>query len=170
VLLTSTGLPARAGWAEDSRFAVLAVSHDRSPTAAPDFSLRTPEGQTLTLSGFRGRVVFLNFWATWCAPCRIEMPEMERLHRDFQKQGLVVLAVDLQESPKLVTKFMRDFRLSFPALLDADSRVAVQFRVQGLPTTILIARDGRSLGRAIGPREWAGPEGRALIRDLLDRR
>lgn len=169
LLLTSTGAPARAVWAEDPRFADLALSHDRSPTPAPDFSLRTPEGRTLTLTGFRGRVVFLNFWATWCEPCRLEMPEMERLQREFRNHGLVVLAVDLQESPKLVAKFMQELRLSFPALLDSDLRVASQFRVLALPTTILIGRDGRPLGRAIGPREWAGPAGRALIRDLLER-
>ena len=167
LMLTWTGPIARVASAQDPLFAGLAVTHERSASEAPDFTLRTPEGGTLALSGLRGRVVFLNFWATWCAPCRIEMPEMERLHREFKDRGLLILAVDLDESPKLVAKFMQEFRLSFPALLDSDSRVASRYRLQGLPTTILIDRQGRTVGRAVGPREWAGPEGRALIRSLL---
>ena len=170
LVLPWAGLGGRSAWARDPVFAAVAVAHDRSQSAASNFALQTPDRRTLALFSFRGRVVFLNFWATWCPPCRLEMPGMEQLPRELKEQGLVVLAVNLEESPKLVAKFMKEFRLDFPALLDSDSSVAARYRVQGLPTTILIDREGRSVGRAVGPREWAGPEGRALIRSLLEGR
>jgi thiol-disulfide isomerase/thioredoxin len=131
--------------------------------------LSTPEGSTLTLGEFRGKVVFLNFWATWCPPCRVEMPSMERLHKEFKDQGLAMLAVDVQESPNEVARFMKQFRLSFPALLDLEGEVTLRYRVSGLPTTLLIDRSGRVVGAAVGPRNWASPEATALIRSLLDR-
>ena len=122
----------------------------------------------MTLSTLRGQVVFLNFWATWCPPCREEMPSIERLHQEFKDQGLAVLAVDVGERPTLVAKFMKDFRLSFPVLLDRGSEVWSRYGVGGLPTTILVDRRGRIVGGAIGPRDWASPAGRALIRSLLE--
>jgi thiol-disulfide isomerase/thioredoxin len=153
LVLMWTGSIGRAAWAQDPIFATMAIAHDTSGSEAPGFALPTSGGQTVVLSSFRGRVVFLNFWATWCPPCRLEMPAMERLHQDFKDQGLVILAVDIEESPKLVAKFMKEFRLTFPALLDADSRMSSRYGVRGLPTTVLIDRQGRSVGRAIGPRE-----------------
>lgn len=92
---------------------------------------------------------------------------MERLHQEFKDQGLAVLAVNMQESPKQVARFMRDFRLSFPALLDSDLQVARLYQVRGLPTTYLIDRTGRVVGQAVGARDWASPGSRALVRSLL---
>lgn len=167
---TWAALTGPAAWAEDPLFAPLAVTHDRSAREAPDFTLRNPAGRTLALSALRGQVVFLNFWATWCSPCKIEMPEMEQLHREFKSQGLAVVGVDLDESPELVAKFMRELGLTFPVVVDTGSHVASRYRVLGLPTTVLIDRQGRTRGWAVGPREWAGPAGRALMRGLLERR
>jgi peroxiredoxin len=92
---------------------------------------------------------------------------MERLSQEFKDQGLAVVAVDLQESPKLVARFMKDFRLSFPAALDADGKVAARYQVRGLPSTFLVDRAGRVVGQAVGPRDWASPESKRLIRWLL---
>lgn len=170
LMLAWSGPIGRPALAQDPLFATMAVTHEKAEPEAPDFALRTPDGRTLTLSTFRGRIVLLNFWATWCAPCRVEMPSMERLHQDFKDVGLVILAVDLDESPKLVAKFTQDFRLTFPALLDTGSRVASRYEVRGLPTTILIDRRGRVVGTAIGPRDWASAGGPALIRSLLGQR
>lgn len=155
-------------WAGDPPSQALRVAHPDTPGLAPDFRLATPDGRTIALGDLRGRLVFLNFWATWCPPCRVEMPSMERLHREFKDQGLVVLAVDLQESPRQVARFMRDFRLTFPALLDAEAEVAARYGVRGIPTTFLIDRQGRIVGSAVGPRDWAGAEARQLIRTLLE--
>jgi peroxiredoxin len=154
-------------WAKDPLFQAMEVVHGKG-TPAPEFSLSTPEGNTIALAQLRGQVVFLNFWATWCPPCRVEMPSMERLHKEFKDQGLVMLAIDIGESPKQVARFMKEFRLSFPALLDADYDVSSRYRVQGLPSTFLIDRSGRIVGLAVGARNWASPEGKALIRSLLD--
>lgn len=92
---------------------------------------------------------------------------MERLHQEFKDQGLAVLAVNVQESPKQVARFMRDFRLTFPALLDSDMKVTAAFRVRGLPSTFLVDRGGQLVGQAVGAREWASPQSKALVRSLL---
>jgi len=169
VLLLAWRLPiGRPAPTPDSPYAEMEVVRHKGAPEAPDFSLPTLEGQTVTLSALRGRVVFLNFWATWCPPCREEMPSIERLHRELKDQGLVVLGVDVDESPKLVAKFIEDFRLGFPVVLDAGSHVFSRYGVRGLPTTILIDRQGRVVGAAVGPRDWASPAGRALIRSLLE--
>jgi peroxiredoxin len=157
-------------WARDPVFRAMEVAHADPASEAPGFSLVTPEGTTIRLEQFRGRIVLLNFWTTWCPPCRVEMPSMERLHREFMSQGLVVLAVDIRESPKQVARFMKEFRLSFPPLLDTDGEVAARYRVQGIPTTVLIDRGGRIVGTVVGPREWSSPEAQAVIRSLLNRR
>lgn len=95
---------------------------------------------------------------------------MEQLDKELKHEGLAVLAVDIQESPKQVARFMREFRLSFPALLDTDGEVASRYREQGIPTTVLIDRSGRIVGTVVGPREWSSPRAQALIRSLLNRR
>jgi thiol-disulfide isomerase/thioredoxin len=160
--------PGEGAWASDPLFQAMGVRHPGKEARAPDFKLPTPEGATLALEQFRGKVVFLNFWATWCPPCRVEMPAMERLHKEFKDQGLAMLAVDVKESSNEVARFMKQFRLSFPAVLDADGDVTIRYRVSGLPTTYLIDRSGRVVGAAVGPRNWASPEAMALIRSLLD--
>jgi peroxiredoxin len=157
-------------WARDPVFRAMEVAHAAPASAAPEFSLATPDGKTISLAQLRGQVVFLNFWATWCAPCRLEMPSMEQLHREFKNQGLAVLAVDIRESPKQVARFMKEFRLSFPPLLDTDGEVAARYRVQGMPTTVLIDHGGRIVGVVVGPRQWSSPEAKALIRSFLNRR
>jgi peroxiredoxin len=158
----------RSAATQGSPFTELSVVRYKGDAEAPDFSLPTLEGGAVTVSTLRGQVVFLNFWATWCPPCREEMPSIERLHREFRDQGLAILAVDVDERPTLVAEFMKDFRLSFPILLDRGSEVSSRYGVGGLPTTILVDRRGRIVGGAIGPRDWASPAGRALIRSLLE--
>jgi len=170
LFLSWAGPMARPASAQDPLFTAMAVAHRKDVLEAADFALPTSDGRIVTLSAFRGRVVLLNFWATWCAPCRVEMPSMERLYRELMALDFVILAVDLDESPKLVANFMRDFCLSFPALIDSGSQVASRYGVRGLPTTILIDRRGRVVGEALGPRDWATAAGRALIRSLVERR
>jgi peroxiredoxin len=135
--------------------------------AATDFTLPNLEGQQVSLHDYRGKVVFLNFWATWCIPCREEMPAMEQLHQTFQQQGLVILAVDLKESPDKVKAFFDQYRLSYTALLDGSGSVFRDYQVMGLPTTYLIGRDGTLLAHGVGGRDWTRAEGKDLIRALL---
>ena len=135
--------------------------------AAPDFTLPDLHGQQVALHDYRGKVVFLNFWATWCIPCREEMPAMEQLHQTFQSQGLAILAVDLKESPDKVTAFFEQYQLSFTALLDESGSVFRDYQVMGLPTTYLISREGKLLARGVGGRDWTRAEGKDLIQTLL---
>lgn len=105
LLLSSTDPMARLSSAQDPLFAALAVVHYKDEPEAPDFALPTAEGRIVTLSAYRGWVVLLNFWATWCAPCRAGMPSMERLYRELMAEDFVILAVGPDESPKVAARF-----------------------------------------------------------------
>ena len=119
---------------------------------APDFRLETPGGELVSLSDFRGQVVVLNFWATWCTPCRAEMPEFQALWEEHQVQGdVVVLAVNLQEGREQVNGFIEDFGLTFPVVLDASGEVLDQYGLPGLPGTFFIDASGVLQGRVLGP-------------------
>ncbi|MEX2031891.1 MAG: redoxin domain-containing protein [Dehalococcoidia bacterium] len=117
---------------------------------APDFVLEVPEtSEHLRLSDFRGQTVVLNFWATWCVPCRTEMPDLQE---EFESEaGVVVLAVNAQESDGAVTRFVDDFDLSFPVVLDRDGSVREHYGVIGLPATVFIDPDGVIRSRNFGP-------------------
>jgi peroxiredoxin len=138
------------------------------PQAAKEFSVPTPDGGTLRLADLRGQVVFLNFWATWCPPCLEEMPSMERLHRRYGEQGLVVLAVSVDvEGARVVVPFLKEHGLTFPVGLDPRMSLAERYGVRALPSTFLVDREGRLAGMALGPRQWDGTAAYALIESLL---
>ncbi len=158
--------PQNARSAVDDLFRKAGISKINQGAAA-DFALRDVSGATVTLSGYQGNLVFLNFWATWCGPCREEMPSMERLYRQIGGQGLVMLAVNEKESVAQVATFMRSHGLSFPALLDVDGKVSSAYRVWGLPTTYLIDGSGRIIGMKSGPRDWASREVVDAVRRLV---
>ncbi len=124
---------------------------------APDFALRATDGSEVSLETLRGKVVLLNFWATWCPPCKAEMPDLNVLHRDYgPAHDFAVVGVNLEESPEQVEAFARDFRISFPLLLDSKGEVTGErFAVRTLPTSIIIDRDGYIRDSWIGqiPRE-----------------
>ena len=137
---------------------------------APALALPDEEGkQTWRLSELRGKVVLVNFWATWCPPCRKELPSMERLWQQFKDQGLVVLGVNVAEDADAVFAFSNglDTPLSFPLLLDEDAAVTQSWPVQGLPTTYLIDKQGRIAFGAIGGREFDSPAIVEQVRQLL---
>ncbi|MBI2847216.1 MAG: TlpA family protein disulfide reductase [Chloroflexi bacterium] len=127
-----------------------------SSLVAPDFRLASLDGNTLSLSELRGRPVLVNFWATWCGPCRAEMPILEKVHRDKASEGLVILGVDVGEDERTVRAFVRDFQLSFPVLLDRAQKVTEQYRILGIPTSFLIDRNGIIRFVKVGPfyGEW----------------
>ncbi len=140
---------------------------------APDFTLRDLQGKPVQLSRVLGeKAVFLNFWATWCVPCREEMPTMERAYREYKAKGLEILAVSIDTGPesaakKSVVQFMQELRLSFPALLDHEMKVAGLYRVFGIPATLLIDRRGMIRAVEVGPRDWFSPDSRQKLEDLL---
>lgn len=137
---------------------------------APDFSLQDVTGKAIRLKDFRGKVVFLNFFATWCVPCREEMPAMDRLYRTYKDRGLVVLAVDIREGTKAVQAFTQELKLSFPTLLDKDGSVAYAYGVRPVPATYLVGHDGKVMWRAFGSREWSSSGARQYFSSLLEGR
>lgn len=166
ILVAATGLPgiARAG----DPFAELRLIRPKRPTAATDFTVPQLSSQQLRLSDFRGRVVFLNFWATWCVPCREEMPSMERLYRRYGGRGLTILAVSVDRGgPATVAAFVKMLRLTYPIGLDPRMEVAEQYRVRALPSSFLVDRHGDVAGIAVGPRDWDNPAARAVVETLL---
>lgn len=110
---------------------------------APLFSLSTPRGEMMDLAAFEGQVVLINFWATWCPPCRDEMPVIEAAHQKYGSQGFRVLAVNVQETPTQVEAFRQQLGLSFPMVLDSQGHVTRVYRVQNLPRSFFLGRDGR---------------------------
>ncbi len=119
-----------------------------------DFSLTTIGNEPVRLSDYRGKVVFLNFWATWCPPCKMELPSMEKLYERMKGRPFVILAVNVDESdPANVGRFVRDMHLTFPVLLD-DGSVSKAYRVNGIPTSFIIRKDGTIDAIVNGARPW----------------
>ncbi|MBI1995127.1 MAG: TlpA family protein disulfide reductase [Deltaproteobacteria bacterium] len=139
---------------------------ENSPT--PDFSLPTPDGRKISLKDFRGKIVFLNFWASWCAPCREEMPAMDRLYKEFKDKNFVVLAVAVKDRKQDAISFVKELKLTYPIGLDPEGEVGLLYGAWGLPTTYLIGTKGEGLARAWGPAEWHGPAARNLIKELTE--
>jgi len=119
---------------------------------APDFQLQSLDGQAVSLSGLRGRPVMLNFWASWCGPCRVEMPFIQGVFEDsdWAEQGLVILGINVGDSPSDARKFMEDNRLSFTMLVDTDQSIARDYNVRAIPATYFIDKNGIIKDRKIG--------------------
>jgi peroxiredoxin len=144
---------------------ILRIPHVTRPV---EIQLKDVYGNTVRLSDFRGKVVFLNFWATWCAACVVEMPSMEKLHRRLKDKDFVMIAINAQESNVQVKTFFEKLKLSFAALLDSNGEVATGFAVNALPTTFVLDKEGRIVGAAIGPREWNSRASIALFEYLIE--
>jgi peroxiredoxin len=137
------------------------------PKRAEDFAVTLVQGDTLTLKEQRGKAVMVNFWATWCPPCREEMPAMERLHRRHQARGFVLLAVSVDTDAALVKPFLAQHKLTFPVALDAKMELANAYGVRALPASFLIDREGNLAALALGPRAWDNKAAHALVERLL---
>lgn len=138
---------------------------------APNFELYDRRGNLHQLSDYRGEVVFLNFWASFCAPCREEMPSMEALVRQYQDQGMVMVAVSLDEGWEEIDRFMASFlpgeRSAMTVLLDEEEATAQRFGTEFIPETYIIDRDGRVVARFVGDYDWGKPEVNQIIEGLL---
>ena len=160
------------GWLVRDRFMPVEVG-----TAAPDFSATTLQGEPVGMANLRGQVVLLNIWATWCPPCREEMPSMQRLHQRFEGQDLRVVAVSVDRGLGLldalgnvggdVPAFARELGLTFDVWLDPSGRVQRRYRVGALPESFVIDRTGTIVSKAIGAEEWDSEGNVALIQRLL---
>jgi len=135
---------------------------------APDFISENLRGGNTGLADYKGKVVLLNFWATWCRPCRAEMPGMETLWQKYKEQGLVVAAISVDEGSRgRIETFSKLLDLSFPILLDPESKVSNLYKVTNMPTSFFIDRNGKIISRIVGTEEWASPEAIQLVERLL---
>ena len=109
---------------------------------APDFRLETTDGNSINLSNYLGKPIIVNFWATWCSPCRNEMPDMQQIYTDYRREGLIILGINQQEGVDTVTEFGKEYTISFPLLLDPQNEVAELYQIRNLPTSIFIDSQG----------------------------
>jgi len=137
---------------------------------APDFQLQGIDEQTVSLSSLRGRPVMLNFWATWCGPCRAEMPFIQAVFEgeEWTQQGLVILAINVGETSSKAKKFMEDNGLSFHVLLDTDTSVAKDYNIRGIPTTFFIDKNGIIKDKQVGFFSSKADIDRRLVNSILD--
>ena len=172
ILFVSLGLASRALSAQAQSTVdykavpILQAMKDNAPT--PAFSLATPDGKKLTLKDFNGKVVMLNFWASWCVPCREEMPAMERLYQEFKGKNFTILAVAVKDRKQDAIKFVKELKITYPIALDPEGEVGMLYGAWGLPATYLVGPKGEGLARGWGPAEWYGSNAKKLIKDLVD--
>lgn len=138
--------------------------------AAPDFdAVQLPTGKPVTIEDYRGKVVLLNIWATWCPPCKVEMPSMERLHRKLAGTDFRLVAVSVDEDDSTaVNKFVKEMGLTFEILHNRDGSIRRIYQTTGVPESFVIDRDGVIVKKIIGAADWEAPVNEALIRRLLD--
>ena len=137
---------------------------------APNFTLRALDGRMVSLADYKGKVVFLNVWATWCPPCREEMPSMEKLYQELKGQGLEILAVSIDVSgAKAVAPFTKEKGLTFPALLDPEGTIQDLYGTTGVPESFIIDKKGIIEKTIIGPLDWSTPDVVGFFRDLMQR-
>ncbi|MDE3019046.1 MAG: TlpA family protein disulfide reductase [Nitrospirota bacterium] len=136
---------------------------------APDFELPGLDEKPVRLSDYRGKVVFLNFWATWCKPCREEMPSMEVLYKNFEKDGLVILAVSIDRvtTKKDIPPFVKGMNLTFPVLVDSWGQTDKRYKLMGVPETYIIDQEGVLREKVIGPRDWTVLDNLKVLTGLL---
>jgi peroxiredoxin len=137
-------------------------------STAPGFELPNLDGGSLALSQVNGKVVLVNFWATWCKPCEDEMPAMETLYRELHGAGFELIAISVDDDRAAVAAFRDRLGLSFPILIDAEQDAAAAYQTFRFPESFLIGRDGIVVERYIGPKEWAAPAYVSRVRRLLD--
>ena len=162
--------PLASAAADGDRLRNLGFIVQEGVVAAPDFTTEDAAGNRVSSRSFRGRVVLLNFWATWCPPCRLEMPSMERLYGEFREQGLEIVAVNFMEPRELVQDFARERKLTYPMLLDPRSEIAEMYGVMRLPETVVIGRGGEVIAKATGYKDWYKEDVRELVSALLEDR
>jgi cytochrome c biogenesis protein CcmG, thiol:disulfide interchange protein DsbE len=139
---------------------------------APAFTAMTLDSppRAKSLDAYRGQVVLINIWATWCLPCRVEMPSIEELHRTYAPRGLKVVAVSVDDpgSEAVIESFVSQYRLSFEILHDPDKKISDLYQTTGYPETVIIGRDGIIRRKVLGASDWNSSENRGLVERLLD--
>ena len=130
--------------------------------------LKDMDGQETKISDFSGKIIFLNFWATWCVPCRKEMPSMERLYQKFKGKDFEIIGINLEEPAEFVKEFFEEYKLTFISLLDSSGDVRKRFGIRAIPVTFILDKNQRIIGKAIGEKEWDIKESIALFEFLVN--
>ncbi|OYD07834.1 thiol-disulfide oxidoreductase ResA [Paludifilum halophilum] len=159
-----------AGMVAFALYQTISGKQSKSPEVgekAPDFELKTLDGETMKLSDLRGQAVLINFWATWCEPCRDEMPAIQNVYDRYKEQGFEVVAVNIAEAPVSVRGFARQLELDFPILLDRDRKVTNQYDIGPIPSSLLIDQEGKVVRKHSGQMQEKQIEG--YVREALAR-
>jgi len=136
---------------------------------APGFQLPSHAGGTIDLKDYRGKVVFINFWATWCATCKVEMPSMQKVYDKFKDRGMEMLTISVDKDQSLIQPFMDEYKLTFPVLLDPEEAIAKKvYKTTGVPETFIVNKAGIIVHKAIGPRDWATEEAIAAFTQMVE--
>ena len=155
--------------AQDEYFEKMGVAFPKKKKQAPSFKLKNLVGDTVTLNNFKGKTVLLNFWATWCLPCKEELPAMQRLYKELGSRGLEVVAISIDRgNPDRVKKYIDRYNLTFPILLDPGQEIRKSYFIMGLPTRYLIGSNGRLKGFISGAREWDNPSSIKMFSTLIN--
>jgi peroxiredoxin len=144
-----------------------AVTPAAAATTAPDFTLHAADGRNLRLEELRGQVVLVNFWATWCGPCRAEMPHLDQLYQKYRQSGFVLLGVNIDDNPATALATAQKLGVSFPILLDTDKKVSKLYHLTDMPSTVVIDRDGKLRYLHRGYRDGVEDDYDQQIRGLL---
>lgn len=145
------------------------VEYPAEAFIAPGFDLPSLSGGKINIRDYRGKVVFINFWATWCGTCKVEMPSMQKVYDQFKDRGLEMLTISVDKDQSLIQPFMDQYQLTFPVLLDPESDVAKKaYKTTGVPETFIVNKHGIIVHKAIGPRDWATDDAMAAFAQLVD--
>ena len=168
--LTGFALSFSSEKSRDELYLKIGIQSIKGDKKAPDLCLENLKGGISELRKFRGKVVFLNFWATWCGPCKEEMPSIEKLYQQFKERDFTFLSISVDyEGKDPVKKFIEKQRYTFPVLLDPECKVLDLYDVKRIPTTILIDKNGKLIGKVTGPRNWNSQEVISLLNILLEK-
>ena len=152
----------------DRLMAEVGVGQHPFSTDPLEVKLQNTAGRYVGLGDFRGKIVFLNFWTTWCPTCITEMPSMERLHQKLLGKDFAMVTVNIKETASQVQNFFEKQKLTFTALMDITGEVSTEFGIRAIPTTFILDKNGQILGRIAGPREWDSQESVAMFENLAD--
>jgi thiol-disulfide isomerase/thioredoxin len=144
-----------------------AARADVQQSPAPDFALQSRAGEVLRLSELRGEVVMINFWASWCGPCRQEMPILDALYQRYKSLGFTILGVNVEENPAQARAMLNDIPVTFPVLFDSESTVSRLYAVDAMPSTVLVDRDGNIRYLHRGYRSGTGEDYQQQVRALI---
>lgn len=168
-LVAAQNGPANRPWYAE-RFEALGFHVFEEPTSIPDFKVQPRSGgESAGPADFKGKIILLNFWATWCPPCRQEMPSIEALHKALSGEAFTVFAVSVKESSNTVAAFLKQNPYTYPIYLDTSGEVSSNFASRGIPTTFVLDKDGKAIAAIIGSRSYSDPEVIRLFKELARR-